>query len=501
MFKNEADFEKTVGRLKIDDKPTPVHRESLRREMLSAFDEAAQHADRQTTLLGAFSRTNIRSPATKLAAAAVVVVGIVTIAHHFTGSFGGSSVAAGRVIEDVNQVIENMNKMPWVVMRTKERQVVIIEEWFCFERDYWIADIPGGDVVSYNYAEGKKYDYDRRSGALTIDSLKGQDSYALMSSPRGILDRLFERVIDKATKPKTKIVREIGRYKGIDVEILKMAYSSYGRRHRTNLYIDTKRRVLVKTTGGDVTDPGGEEEFIYEEEFDYPETGPADIYALGIPSTASVIDKTVAVIAKETAPPGLAPLNIELPRPMFVGTPQDTKVPNLEKPLGHARPPFLAPVGTTNVALGKPVSSSDEEPIIGEIDYITDGDKEAADGSYVELGPMLQHVTIDLEAEQNIYAIVVWHYHKQARVYFDTVVQVASDPDFITSVRTVFNNDIDNSAGFGIGPDLHYSETNEGKLIDTKGAKGRYVRLYSAGNTSNDLNHYIEVEVYGIPVQ
>ena len=27
--------------------------------------------------------------------------------------------------------------------------------------------------------------------------------------------------------------------------------------------------------------------------------------------------------------------------------------------------------------------------------------------------------------------------------------------------------------------------------------KGRYVRLYSNGNTSNDTNHYIEVEVYG----
>jgi hypothetical protein len=31
--------------------------------------------------------------------------------------------------------------------------------------------------------------------------------------------------------------------------------------------------------------------------------------------------------------------------------------------------------------------------------------------------------------------------------------------------------------------------------------KGRYVRLYSNGNTSNDLNHYVEVEVYGTPVK
>jgi hypothetical protein len=198
---------------------------------------------------------------------------------------------------------------------------------------------------------------------------------------------------------------------------------------------------------------------------------------------------------------GWVPIQIELPKPMFVGTPQDTKVPNLEKPLGTARPPFLAPVGTKNAALGKPVSSSDEEPIIGEISYITDGDKEAADGSYVELGPFVQYVTIDLEATYEIYAIVVWHYHMQAHVYKDVVVQVADDSDFIENVRTLFNNDIDNSAGLGVGEDMHYTETNEGKLIEAKGLKARYVRLYSQGNVSDDLNRYIEVEVYGRPVE
>jgi len=210
---------------------------------------------------------------------------------------------------------------------------------------------------------------------------------------------------------------------------------------------------------------------------------------------------TDTTVTKSTGPAEMVQIDIELPKPMFVGTPQDTRVANLEKPLGKPRPLFLAPVGTTNVALGKPVASSDEEPIIGDIEMITDGDKEAADGSYVELGPFVQHVTIDLEAMHEIYAIITWHYHKQARVYYDVVAQVADDPDFITNVRTLFNNDIDNSAGIGVGDEMHYTETNEGKLIDAMGLKARYVRLYSNGNTSNDLNHYIEVEVYGKPVK
>ncbi|MCJ7691984.1 MAG: hypothetical protein MUO22_01030 [Sedimentisphaerales bacterium] len=202
--------------------------------------------------------------------------------------------------------------------------------------------------------------------------------------------------------------------------------------------------------------------------------------------------------AKEAEPAAeLVPIDLKLPKPMFVGTPQNIQVPNLEKPLGKPRPAFLAPGGTTNVAFGRPISSSDEEPIIGEIEMITDGDKEAADGSYVELGPFIQDATIDLGAKHEIYAIVMWHFHKQARVYFDVVVQVADDADFVSNVQTVFNNDHDNSSGLGIGTDMHYVETSEGKLIDAKGVRGRYVRLYSGGNSNNDLNHYIEVEVYG----
>jgi hypothetical protein len=214
--------------------------------------------------------------------------------------------------------------------------------------------------------------------------------------------------------------------------------------------------------------------------------------------------KQPAEAAKEPAEaPGdgnLAPIVIELPQAQFPGTPPALRFgTHVEKPLGKPRPPFPAPKGTTNVALKKPVRGSDEEPIIGELKLITDDDKEASDGSFVELGPGRQYVQIDLGAEYNIYAIVIWHYHKEPRVYHDIVVQACSDPDFITGVTTVFNNDYDNSAGLGLGEGMERIETNEGHLIDAKGVKGRYVRCYSNGNTTNDLNHYIEVEVYGKP--
>lgn len=159
----------------------------------------------------------------------------------------------------------------------------------------------------------------------------------------------------------------------------------------------------------------------------------------------------------------------------------------------------MAPAGTENVALNKIVTSSDTEPIIGELAMITDSDKSGSEGSFVELGPFAQHVTIDLGAKFHIYAIVIWHYHNQARVYSDVIVQTADNPDFTKNIKILFNNDHDNSSELGEGKDKHYVETYEGKLIDAKGDTSRYVRLYSNGNSSNDLNHYVEVEVYGKP--
>jgi len=130
---------------------------------------------------------------------------------------------------------------------------------------------------------------------------------------------------------------------------------------------------------------------------------------------------------------------------------------------------------------------------------VTDGDKDGGQGSFVELAPGLQWVQIDLGQPATIYAVLMWHYHAQARAYRDVVVRVSDDPNFADGVTTVFNNDHDNSSGLGAGKDMGYVETFEGKLIDCKGVAARYVRLYSKGNTSDDGNQYVEVEVYGKP--
>jgi hypothetical protein len=81
------------------------------------------------------------------------------------------------------------------------------------------------------------------------------------------------------------------------------------------------------------------------------------------------------------------------------------------------------------------------------------------------------------------------------------VVQVSDDADFARGVTTIFNNDRDGSLGLGKGSDWEYRETHLGRVIDAKGVKGRYVRLWSNGSTLLDANLYTEVEVWGFAAE
>ena len=197
----------------------------------------------------------------------------------------------------------------------------------------------------------------------------------------------------------------------------------------------------------------------------------------------------------------------------------ETDLPSIwkENPIPRRKPgeKFLVPQGTKLLSRGVEVTSSVELTVIGELEMITDGNEGAPDrapwASYVELGFGLQWVQLDLGKPHALHAILVWRDYwkynsfrvhvgeegQYRRVYRDVVVQISNDPAFKKDVKTVFNNDHDNSSGLGKGKDDTYLETSEGRWINPEGVRGRYVRLWSNGNTVNDLNGYIEVEVYG----
>jgi hypothetical protein len=196
----------------------------------------------------------------------------------------------------------------------------------------------------------------------------------------------------------------------------------------------------------------------------------------------------------------LVPLTLKLPDAAFKGTPKDIQLSAyVETPSDKPRPPLMVPPGLKNIAPGKKLTSSDTNALESVLSKITDGDKDPSDQSIIFLRKGPQWVQMDLGAAHEIFAIVIWHAHNTPKVYHSVIVQLSDDPAFKDKVQTLFNNDQENKAGVGAGTDREYFESNEGRLINAKGAKGRYIRMYSKGSTESALNEYTEVEVYGRP--
>jgi hypothetical protein len=514
MTENERDFARAVARLHIDAEPDPAHKERLRRRMMQAYAEApgreASSVEREAAVatrdaprltLGAWW-----SPVKLAVAAAIVVAAGAGLWRAFVPGGGPPSVA---------QVCQATREMPWLhAVTTNEEQgeVRTEEHWYDFAGAKAYVVRADGSVSCREYGvERRELTYSPRVRALAVTDLPARGVWGAASAYTAV-----DAFAVLAAQDDVEVRQWPEQFEGQAVRAYEMEKAEPGLTAggqsvaalRVKMMADPETNRIM---AADVEhrDAAGAALARQQCVMSYPLSGPQSVYDLGVPRSARVVEMRKSYIGTpghaptpapaETPASRLVPLKIDLPKPTFLGTPQDNRVPRLARPRRGPRPPFLVPPGTTNVALGKPVSASDEDPVIGRLEMITDGDKEAADGSFVELGPSLQHVTIDLGGLYEIFAVVVWHYHQQPRVYFDVVVQVCDEPSFKRDVTTVFNNDIDGSARFGRGGDLHYTETNEGKLIDTRGVQGRYVRLYSNGNTSDDQNHYIEVEVYGRP--
>ena len=194
-------------------------------------------------------------------------------------------------------------------------------------------------------------------------------------------------------------------------------------------------------------------------------------------------------------------LKLKLPAHTLKGTPEELpEGPNVEPPSDVAPPPLQVPKGVVNVAAGKPVTSS-IAPFLGDLSQITDGKKEPDDTDAVEFKKGVQWVQVDLGQSYAIHAIAMWHDHRYVQTMHDVILQVSDDPQFKTGVTTLFNNDVDNSAGLGVGTDREYFEMQWGRVVPGKGTKARYVRGYSKGGSLSALNCWEEIEVYALPVK
>ncbi len=198
---------------------------------------------------------------------------------------------------------------------------------------------------------------------------------------------------------------------------------------------------------------------------------------------------------------GYVELAIKLPEQRCCGTPHPVKgEPNMElrKPRHYRRPRFYVPEGTVNLARGKTVTAS-EEPIFGDLAQLVDGNAEATEDNTLDLDSGPAWVMVDLGKSCEVFAILSWRRHDNFFAFRDVVIETADDKDFIENRQILFNNDHDGSLGkgHGKGTNKQYLENYQGKLVDARGVKARYVRFWSNGNAYDKSNYWTEINIFG----
>ncbi len=158
MFENEKDFEKIVNRLNIDTKPNSSHREKLREEMLSVYNDTKQQSQKHTTPFGVFRRKIMRNSITKLAAVAVIIFGVLVGMHYM-----GNPFVATVTFADVIKPILNAQTAEFDIIMGEDEQVPVIHDMVKgsrirrtmsnMEDDIIIIDLEASRILTMNISK------------------------------------------------------------------------------------------------------------------------------------------------------------------------------------------------------------------------------------------------------------------------------------------------------------------------------------------------------------
>jgi len=151
MFKDESEFKKIINRLKIDTEPNLAHREGLRRQMLSVFNEAGRRPATRIIDFKTIRRTIMKNPVTKLAAAAVIILAVLIGINLLV--FDGTGAVYASVVEQ----LQNARTMTYsIVTRTPvENMPTLRVEMIFMEPGYMRTTTPDGYTNIIDWAQNR----------------------------------------------------------------------------------------------------------------------------------------------------------------------------------------------------------------------------------------------------------------------------------------------------------------------------------------------------------
>ncbi|MCK4999819.1 MAG: hypothetical protein KAS23_09795 [Anaerohalosphaera sp.] len=219
----------------------------------------------------------MKTKTAKFTTAAVIIIAVLIGINQFGGSIDGSSI----VLADV---VKSMKKMPWIHMTVtinypdkKDTK----ENWGCFDPSIDIQQDSDGAVRYIDYGKRVMYEYNPAANEIVISPRTDEYNVAGPISPFEIIDGF----IKSANEDGNDIARQKTEQDGISVEIISIS----SKVQDITLVCDIERNLVLSMTA-EATIPETGAKVNAHGAFDYPDNGPQDIYALGVPKNATITD-------------------------------------------------------------------------------------------------------------------------------------------------------------------------------------------------------------------
>ncbi|MHC4692662.1 MAG: carboxypeptidase-like regulatory domain-containing protein [Planctomycetota bacterium] len=228
----------------------------------------------------------MKSPITKLAAAAVIIIAVLVSINQFVDSPDMAGIALA-------DVIENMKKMPWMEVVTTEypegEEPVTHHEWYGFVSKKTFVKY-SDSVCCFDYANRKQYFYRFSDEVFEVTELP-EDSFYGANSAFDLVDEFIQYARDD----RFLVTQRKDILNGEDVEIFELSKSypdvdmkTVAAVFKIELIVNSGNKLLFGGSAKRKLLHKGGKTTTYNFKVTYPESGPSDIYALGVPPTAAL---------------------------------------------------------------------------------------------------------------------------------------------------------------------------------------------------------------------
>ncbi len=228
---------------------------------------------------GPIGRAIMKNKWTKLATAAAVIVAVMLAMYAMTGSVDGTSITLA-------QVKQAMEKVDWmqIILTAKIKEGEQID-WYSFASKVHISVHPVKGISYSDFKAGRNLYWPGKGDYIYESSTDGTSEFA--DGAAGPFEMIDKSLSLAQAEQGANVDRKPGTYQGQRVEVWTAAHVKRDSPRKLVVYMDIDRKLPIaatyRRTGTD---------HIYAEdnhiEFEYPETGPTDIYQAGAPASAQI---------------------------------------------------------------------------------------------------------------------------------------------------------------------------------------------------------------------